>query len=73
MDDVNETSIMEPERLWAFREFNDSFILDNGVTPRAVETLSSKRLNKESHPCAAPSPSVNSVIGGVVRGGEGVE
>ena len=61
-------SIMGTGRYSMMRRFNDFFTLDNGVTPCTVEPPSSKRFNRESQPCSAPSPSVSPVRGGKARG-----
>ena len=65
--------MMGTEKPPMFRIFNDSSTLDNGITPCAVKTPSSKRLNNESHPHAASPPSVSSLSGGKVRGKDAVE
>lgn len=49
------------------RASNDSFSLNNDVTPRVGEARSSKRLNRESH-SQAPFPSERSVRGGKTSG-----
>ena len=56
-----------------FRDSSDSITLDNGVVPWVEETQSPKRLKRESHPRAAPFPSVNSLRGGKTRGRDEVE
>ena len=51
---------------------SDSFTLGSGIAPR-LETSCSKRLNRESHPCAAAPSSVNLLGGGKMRGKDDAE
>jgi len=50
------------------RDSSDSATLDNGVVPCVEETQFPKRLKKDSHPRAAPSPSINFLRGAKTRG-----
>ena len=65
--------MMIMERSLMFNDFNESFTLDVGDTSCMVEAPSSGRSHRESHPRAAPSPSVNSVRGGKMRDRDEVE
>jgi len=56
-----------------FRDSSDSLTPDNGVVACVEETRSPKRLKRESHPGAAPSPSANWMRGGKTRGRDEAE
>ena len=68
--EAKEASMTRLGRSLMHRCFNDSFTLDNGVSPCVVEISVSKRSSNESHPHPAPSQIVNPLRGGKTRGKE---